>query len=84
MQMASVFLAVAMKPGICQRDLVPLLGMAQSSVSRNVTALGPKSRQGGPGLNLVVQRHEPTERKTYELHLTREGKELANRLLQLR
>lgn len=82
-QMASVFLAVAMKPGIYQRELAPLLGMAQSSVSRNVMALGPKTRHGGPGLNLVVQRHEPTDGKSYELHLTKEGRELARRLTEL-
>lgn len=82
-QMASVFLAVAMKPGIYQRELAPLLGMAQSSVSRNVTALGPRTRQGGLGLNLVVQRHEPTDGKSYELHLTKEGRELAEQLLAL-
>lgn len=70
-----------MRPGIYQRDLAPLTGLSQSSVSRNVSSLGAKDWRGGPGLDLVVQRHEPSQGKTYELHLTKRGKELASRLL---
>jgi len=81
MQMASVFLMIAMKPGIHQRDLPDLLGLSQSSVSRNVSALAAMTRQGTPGLGLVEQRLGGLGWRTPELHLTQAGKMLARRLL---
>jgi DNA-binding MarR family transcriptional regulator len=80
MQMASVFLTIAMKPGIYQADLANLSGLSQSSVSRNVTALTAKDRHGAPGLGLVVRRIGDRGGKTAALHLTKAGKELASKL----
>ncbi|THV25080.1 hypothetical protein FAA97_02430 [Peteryoungia ipomoeae] len=56
LQMVSVFLVIAMKPGILQRDLPEIVNLSQSSVSRNVHALSASDGQGKPGLGLVEQR----------------------------
>lgn len=80
MQMVSVFLMIAMKPGIHQRDLPDLVNLSQSSVSRNVNALAAVTRHGTLGLGLVEQRIGSLGAKTPELHLTRSGRELARRL----
>lgn len=81
MQTASVFLAIAMKPGLLQRDLPDMLGLSQSSVSRNVHALSTSDRHGKPGLGLVTQRVGPMGAKSPVLYLTKAGKQLAERLM---
>lgn len=81
MQMASVFLMIAMKPGIHQRDLGELVSLSQSSVSRNVNALAAITRHGTPGLGLVQQRIGSLGAKSPELHLSIAGKALIKRLL---
>lgn len=84
MQMASVFLAIAMKPGLLQCDLPDMLGLSQSSVSRNVHALSNCDRHGKLGLGLVAQRVGPMGAKSPTLHLTKAGKVLAERLIVTR
>ncbi|QRI63450.1 winged helix-turn-helix transcriptional regulator [Shinella sp. PSBB067] len=81
MQMASVFLMIAMKPGIHQRDLGDLVSLSQSSISRNVNALAAITRHGTPGLGLVEQRIGSLGAKSPELHLSATGKALVKRLL---
>ncbi|MXN52001.1 hypothetical protein GR158_12790 [Shinella sp. AETb1-6] len=81
MQMASMFLMIAMRPGIHQRDLGELVNLSQSSVSRNVNALAAVTRHGTPGLGLVEQRIGSLGAKTPELHLSMAGKALIKRLL---
>lgn len=83
MQMASVFIVIAMQPGIYQRDLPEIIGISQSSVSRNVTALTKKTRHGKPGLGLIVRRHDPEDGRGYELHLSKAGRALAEQLAAL-
>lgn len=83
MQTASIFLAIALRPGITQADLAILTGLSQSSVSRNITSMTTRDRHGKPGLGLVVQRHDPMDGRAYEQHLTKEGRALADRLLSL-
>lgn len=80
-QMVSVFLTVAMRPGVLQCDLPEMASLSQSSVSRNVYALGKYDRHGRPGLGLVEQRCGPTGARSPELHLTKAGKDLAKRLI---
>lgn len=80
-QMVSVFLAVAMKPGVHQCDLTEITGLSQSSVSRNIHALGKFDRHGKPGLDLIEQRCSIAGSKSHELRLTKTGKELAKRLI---
>jgi DNA-binding MarR family transcriptional regulator len=81
LQMVSVFLVIAMKPGILQRDLPEMVKLSQSSVSRNIQALCATDSQGKPGLGLVEQRIGSLGGRTPALHPTRAGKELASRLV---
>jgi DNA-binding MarR family transcriptional regulator len=83
MQMASVFIVIAMQPGIYQRDLPEIIGISQSSVSRNVTALTKMTRHGTQGLGLVVRRHDPEDGRGYELYLSKAGRLLEERLVAL-
>jgi len=83
MQMAAIFLGIALRPGITQAELAILVGIGQSSVSRNIAALSAVTRQGKRGLNLVVQRHDPLDGRAHEHHLTKDGRALADRLLAL-
>jgi DNA-binding MarR family transcriptional regulator len=81
--MVSVFLAVAMKPGVLQCDLPDIINLSQSSISRNIYALGKHDRHGKPGLGLVVQRCGLAGARSPEIHLTKAGRELAKRLMEL-
>lgn len=83
MQTVSVFLIIAMKPGICQRDLLKLLDISQSGVSRNVMALGKVNRHGNPGLGLIVQQCDRLDARQVHLRLTPAGKQLVNQLLSI-
>lgn len=83
MQTASIFLMIAMKPGVHQRDLPDLLGLSQASISRNIQNLSKMTRQGSPGLDLIEQRIGSLGGKTPELHLTAAGRALASRLRSL-
>lgn len=79
-QTASVLLAIAMRPGILQRDLPDVVGISQSSVSRNINALSAWDRHDKPGLGLVTQKVGPRGARSPELHLTKAGKDLVKRL----
>lgn len=81
LQMVSVFLVIAMKPGILQRDLPEMVNLSQSSVSRNIQALSASDSHGKPGLGLVKQCIGSPGGRTPALHPTRAGKELASRLI---
>lgn len=83
MQMASVYLLVAMKPGISQRELFDLMGISQASISRNVTALSDRDRHGKPGLNLIIQKRNPVDCRNTAIYLTTEGEALLSRLLSV-
>ena len=73
MQMVSILLLVAMKPGISQRDLLGLLDISQASISRNVAALTKTDRHGRSGLDSITQRSDPGEWRSPALYLTPAG-----------
>jgi len=83
MQTVSVFLVIAMKPGIYQRELLKLLDISQSSISRNVMALSHVNRRGDAGLGLIAQQRDPVDGRQISLRLTPAGRELANRVVAL-
>lgn len=83
MQMASVFLVVAMRPGVQQCDLPDIIGVSQSSISRNVTALTSRTRHGSPGLNLIKRSLDPEGGRSPVLHLTDAGKQMRGHLLNV-
>ncbi|MBB2681894.1 UNVERIFIED_ORG: DNA-binding MarR family transcriptional regulator [Rhizobium esperanzae] len=82
-QTISVFLIIAMKPGISQRELLKLMGTSQSGVSRNVMALADVNRHGKPGLGLIAQLRDPFDSRQVELRLTPAGVALAKRVAAL-
>jgi DNA-binding MarR family transcriptional regulator len=83
LQMASIFMLIAMKPGINQQSLLGLLDISQSSMSRNVVGLTARNRRGGPGLNLIVQRTDPLDARSTNLYLTVTGEQFIERLLTI-
>lgn len=80
-QTAATFLVIAMRPGMLQRHLHGMLGMSQSSASRNISALSKRDRHGKPGLGLIVQTPAPDGSKSPALHLTTLGYETVKRLV---
>ncbi|WP_085857734.1 MarR family winged helix-turn-helix transcriptional regulator [Rhizobium sp. TAL182] len=82
-QTISVFLIIAMKPGISQRELLKLMGTSQSGVSRNVMALADVNRHGKPGLGLIAQLRDPFDSRQVGLRLTPAGVALAKRVAAL-
>jgi DNA-binding MarR family transcriptional regulator len=70
-------LFVAQKPGICQRDLVSLMGTGKSSVSRYVDML---SDRGGKGF--ISARQGMVDRRYTVLTLTAEGDRVVRRVLR--
>ena len=81
LQLASVFMLIAMRPGIGQHQLRRLMDISQGGVSRNVTALTAIDRHGKPGLNFVVQRRNPTDARYTQLFLTDEGHAFVGKML---
>lgn len=75
-QMLVVFLLIAQRNGVSSPDLIKLAGISQSSVSRNVQALG-QGKEGEPGLGLVVQSIDYRNPKARIVKLTAKGRELA-------
>ncbi|QRM31091.1 MarR family winged helix-turn-helix transcriptional regulator [Microvirga sp. VF16] len=80
-QSVEILLAVALKPGLRMNELPELTGMALSSVSRNLDALGAVHRHGKPGLELVATVPDPEEPRRKLVFLTVKGRMLVERLL---
>jgi DNA-binding MarR family transcriptional regulator len=76
------FLTVIREPGITQKDLMSRTGMSQASVSRNVAALSKWHRLNKPGMDWVVSREDPVERRRKIVEPTDKGREVFDRLLR--
>lgn len=59
------------------KDLQSRVGLAKSSVSRNVAALSHQHRLGKPGHGLVEAYEDPEDRRNKLVRLTPKGKSLA-------
>jgi DNA-binding MarR family transcriptional regulator len=71
----AIFFWVAAHDGCKQADLSAHLEMSQSSISRNVTWLGPKHRlEHRSGLKLVRRERDPNNYKAWLLYLTPKGR----------
>ena len=80
-QTLSVFLYVSVNGPQCkQTDLTEWLGMAQSTVSRNVSYLSKRNRLGKAGLGLVESMENPDDRRYKIVRLTPKGQKLAKLL----
>jgi DNA-binding MarR family transcriptional regulator len=78
-----LMVAAAGNDHISMRQLADHLGIASSSVSRNVAALSEHHRLGHPGHNLVEAYEDPADRRNKRVRLTAKGRTLAARLQQI-
>lgn len=77
LQLAATLLYVASHDGCLQEELMEAISMSPSSVSRNVTWLGPRHRLGKEGLKLVRRERDTDDYKRWRLFLTPEGQQFA-------
>jgi len=73
-QMFQLLLEIALQPGITMQGLTERTGLALSSVSRNLMALGEWHRIGKAGLNFVETTEDPHERRRKIAFLTPKGR----------
>ena len=81
-QLATILLVVAKRPGVYQSAMADLVGVSQSSVSRNVHSLSRYRSDGSPGFGLVEQRPDARDVRSQRLFLTVEGVAFVSRLLE--
>ena len=82
-QTIAVFLVVAKSPlPIKMQDIGKELGLAQSSVSRNVAYLGDWSRHKVKGHGLIEAYEDPMERRRKLVKLTKKGERFATSLYE--
>nr|WP_273545330.1 MarR family winged helix-turn-helix transcriptional regulator [Sinorhizobium medicae] len=78
-----VFLRVVDRPGITMKELIQATGLASSSVSRNVAALGETHRGGQPGHNLLRSYEDAMDRRTKRVELTAKGQRVYATLVSI-
>ena len=77
-QTLSVFLYISLHAPECrQSELTEWLGMAQSTVSRNISYLRKRNRLGKPGMGLVESVESQEDRRYKVLRLTPKGEKLS-------
>ena len=81
-QLVTILLVVAQRPGVYQRDMDGLVGVSQSSVSRNVHSLSRYRRDGTPGFGLVEQQPDARDVRSQRLFLTVTGVAFVSRLVE--
>jgi DNA-binding MarR family transcriptional regulator len=81
-QQIEILFEIASQPGLTQQELANRTGMALSSISRNLMALGEWNRSGKPGLSLVETADDPAERRRQIAFLTPKGRSLVRRILE--
>ena len=79
--MMNTFLYVCIHDGTPMKDIADALGVAQSTMSRNIANLGEISRHHTPGLRFVRAVEDPNERRRKVVRLTARGRQLRDRLL---
>lgn len=83
-QTVAIFLYIANSPvPVKMQDIADDLGLAQSSVSRNVAALSDWTRHRKKGHNLVEAFEDPMERRRKLVRLTTKGKRFTTSLLDI-
>lgn len=76
LQQAMAFLYVAAHPGCTQREIFRALDTSDSAASRNLALLSEFGNRNTPGLELVVMRVNPLDRRERRVELTSKGKRL--------
>jgi DNA-binding MarR family transcriptional regulator len=82
-QTVATFYAIAANPGLSHTKLQETLGVAQSTVSRNVNYLSAEAKFGVKGLGLVLSQDNPRNRRQKLVTLTPKGQNFLNTLLAL-
>lgn len=82
-QTVNTYLYVASHEGCTMKDIAEALGVAQSTMSRNISTLDKINRHHQPGLNLVNAVEDPNERRRKIVTLTPRGRQLMARLNEL-
>ncbi len=75
-----VFLTVAVRPGVTQREIMETLGVADSSASRIVAILSDYGNRGTGPFKLIELVEDKRDRRNKLLHLTKKGQSLASKL----
>lgn len=74
------FVQVAANPQASQVEISDILGVPKGNLSRYLIHLGPRDRQGNPGLEVIAQRQNPTNMRFNEYYLTPKGRGLLHRV----
>jgi DNA-binding MarR family transcriptional regulator len=82
-QLAQSLILVALNEGSSLRDLQLKTQWSMSTMSRHLLDLGERNRHMEPGLDLVVMRQNPMELRRNEYRLTKKGRTLLARVIQL-
>lgn len=79
-QYATSFLYICRYEGLSIKELMDLIGLVQSSTSRNVAALAEWQKFEKPGLGLINTTEDPKDRRKKTIELSQKGKELVTKL----
>jgi DNA-binding MarR family transcriptional regulator len=82
-QTITIFLHVVTKPGIAMRELEKLTGLPSSSISRNVAAMTKTHRRGRLGLDILISKESPEDRRSKLVFMTPKGRRIAKRLVEI-
>lgn len=78
-----ILLLVGANPGISQKQLMELSGLADSSASRIVAVLSEYGNRGTGPFHLIELRESKADRRYKDLHLTKRGQALQTKILKL-
>ena len=73
-QLQCTFFYICAHEGCLQEEVQKATCQTSSSVSRNVTWLGPRHRTGKDGLQFIKRERDLNDYKKYRLYLTTKGK----------
>lgn len=79
-QYATSFLYICRYEGLSIKELMDLIGLVQSSTSRNVAALAEWQKFEKPGLGLITTVEDPKDRRKKIIELSSKGKEVIGKL----
>lgn len=82
MQTAATFAAVAMSEGqeASHQDINEMVGLPQSTLSKNIAYLCEWRSYQNPGMNVVEQFPDPKNRRKRVVRLNKKGRKIANRI----
>lgn len=82
MQYVRAFLLVALNEGRGVMEYAKEAGVAQSVMSRHLSDLGYKDRNGGPGYGLLTMRMDPLNLRRHQVMLTDKGRAISGAIVR--